>query len=110
MGSFRLLPEAENDLESVWKYTVKNWGIDQAHAYFDGLVDIFELLSENPLMCRERKEFTPPVYIHHHARHLVVFILSESGIDIVRVLHESMDVDTQLGVTELKDPAKRDDD
>ncbi len=102
MDNFRLPPEAENDLESIWQYPAENWGIDQAHAYLDGLVDIFQLLSENPLMCRERIEFTPPVYIHHHAHHLVVFILSETGIDIVRVLHESMDIDGQPGVTELK--------
>ena len=102
MGSFRLLPEAGNDLESVWQYSAENWGVDQAHAYLDGLVNIFQLLSENPRMCRERIEFTPPVYIHHHAHHLVVFILSEIGINIVRVLHESMDIDGQLGVTESK--------
>lgn len=96
MESFRLLPEAENDLESIWLYSANNWGVDQAHAYIDGLVDIFQLLSDNPLMCREQSEFTPPVYIHHHAHHLLVFILSDIGIDIVRVLHESMDIDTQL--------------
>jgi toxin ParE1/3/4 len=96
VDSFRLLPAAENDLESIWRYTATNWGVDQAHAYLDGLVDIFKLLSENPQMCRERNEFAPPVHIHHHANHLVVFILSETGIDIVRILHESMDVDSQL--------------
>ena len=96
MNSFRLLPEAENDLESIWRYTAKNWGIEQAHSYLDGLVAIFKLLSENPLMCRERNKFTPPVHIHHHASHLIVFILSVTGIDIVRILHETMDVDTQL--------------
>ena len=96
MDSFRLLPEVENDLESIWRYTAKNWSIDQAHAYLDGLVDIFKLLSENPLMCRERNEFAPPVNIHHHAHHLVVFILTEIGVDIVRILHESMDIDMQL--------------
>ncbi len=96
MESFRLLPEAENDLESIWLYSANNWGADQAHAYIDGLVDIFQLLSDNPLMCREQSKFTPLVYIHHHAHHLIVFILSDIGIDIVRVLHESMDIGTQL--------------
>lgn len=100
MVNFRLLPEAEIDLESVWLYTAESWGVDQAHFCLDGLVDIFQILSNNPLMCRERIEFTPPVYIHHHAHHLVVFILPETGIDIVRVLHESMDIDGQLGVAE----------
>ena len=96
MESFRLLPQAESDLESIWLYSANNWGVDQAHSYLDGLVDIFQLLSDNPLMCREQSEFTPPVYIHHHAHHLIIFILSDIGIDIVRVLHESMDIDTQL--------------
>ena len=98
MGGFRLLPEAENDLESIWLYSASNWGVDQAHAYIDGLVDIFQLISGNPLMCREQSEFTPPVYIHHHAHHLIVFILSDIGIDIVRILHDSMDIDTQLEI------------
>ncbi len=96
MSQFRLLPEAEKDLESIWHYTLQNWGLDQAESYLDGLVDIFELLSKNPLMSRERLEFSPSVRIHHHAHHLVVFIISEVGIDIVRVLHDSMDVDSHL--------------
>jgi toxin ParE1/3/4 len=96
LAQFRLLPEAEKDLESIWHYTVQNWGLDQAESYLDGLIDIFELLTKNPLMSRERFEFSPYVRIHHHAHHLVVFIISEIGIDIVRVLHESMDIDSHL--------------
>ncbi len=96
MDKFRLLPEAEKDLESIWQHTAKNWSANQADHYIDGLVDIFKLLSKNPLMCRERSEFSPSVYIHHHAHHLVVFMISRTGIDIVRVLHESMDIDAHL--------------
>ena len=95
MKSFRLNPEAEKDLESIWFYSANNWGSDQAHAYIDGLVDVFQLLADNPLMCRKQNEFTPPVYIHHHAHHLIIFILAGTGIDIVRILHESMDIDRQ---------------
>lgn len=96
MSRFKLLPQAEADLEAIWLYSEKNWGLDQANAYLDGLVDSFQLLSENPLMCRARNEFQPPVHIHHHAHHLIVFVISGCEIDIVRILHESMDVDTQL--------------
>jgi toxin ParE1/3/4 len=96
LNNFKLRPEAEKDLESIWRYTAENWSVDQAHSYIDGLVDMFLLLVENPMMCRERNEFKPPVHIHHHAHHLVIFVPSTTGIDIVRVLHESMDVDTQL--------------
>ncbi len=96
MNTYRLLPAAERDLESIWHYTEKNWGANQADCYIDGLIDLFELLSENPQMCRERHEFCPPVFIHHHAHHLVVFMVSSIGIDVIRILHESMDIDAHL--------------
>ena len=58
MDKFRLLPEAEKDLESIWQYTAKNWGVDQADYYIDGLVEIFKLLSENI-------SIADPVRIHY---------------------------------------------
>lgn len=96
MNYFSLLPAAENDLEAIWIYSAKTWGVEQANAYVDELVDTFQLLADNPLMCRERNEFSPPVHIHHHAHHLIVFVHAPNGISIVRVLHESMDIDSQL--------------
>ena len=48
------------------------------------------------MICRERLEFTPPARIHHHAHHLIVYLAQDDGINIVRVLHENMDVDGQL--------------
>ena len=41
-------------------------------------------------------EFIPPVRIYNYARHLVVYLVVDDGINIVRVLHKNMDVDTQL--------------
>ena len=30
MAEFRLSPAAERDLESIWKYTRREWGLEQA--------------------------------------------------------------------------------
>jgi toxin ParE1/3/4 len=91
-----ILPEAEGDLESIWLYTEENWGIDQAYAYHEGLTNTFMLLSENLRMGQERSEFTPTVFSHHHASHIVIYVPYKEGISIVRVLHESMDIDSRL--------------
>jgi toxin ParE1/3/4 len=37
MAEYRLTPAAERDLESIWSYTVRQWGIDQAGRYIDAL-------------------------------------------------------------------------
>ena len=89
-----LRPLAEQDLNNIWLYSFQNWGEVQADRYFDQLSKAIELLGKTPLMCRERQEFTPPVRIHHHASHLIIYVAAEGGIDVVRVLHESMDIET----------------
>lgn len=72
-------------------------GLGQAISYLDDLELVFKMLSETPLTSRERVEFSPRVRIHHHAHHLVVYVLTEfDEVLIVRVLHESMDIDAQM--------------
>ncbi len=88
--------QAEQDLLEIWLYTFNEWGASQADTYLDKLIEAMQLLSKQPLICRERPEFTPTVRIHHHARHLIVYLVVDEGINIVRVLHESMDVAGQL--------------
>lgn len=87
---------AEQDLIDIWLYTFEMWGEIQADKYLDDLEQAIKLLSETPLMCREREEFTPLVRIHQHEHHLIVYDTAPNGINIIRVLHESMDVEARL--------------
>ena len=57
MSSYKLLPEAELDLENIWLYTAQEWGVEQAMTYVD------ELNAKHAKFSRLRTEFTPPVYI-----------------------------------------------
>lgn len=41
MAEYRLAPAAEHDLESIWGYTMYQWGIEQATRYFDELIAAF---------------------------------------------------------------------
>ncbi|MDE0510660.1 MAG: type II toxin-antitoxin system RelE/ParE family toxin [Gammaproteobacteria bacterium] len=87
---------AEQDLIEIWLYTLNEWGEYQADKYLDDLDAAIRLLAEQPLICRERTELNPPVRIHHHAHHLIVYLALEDGINVVPVLHESMDVDSHM--------------
>jgi toxin ParE1/3/4 len=98
MGCYKLLPAAEHDLEAIWQYTAQEWGVRQADLYIDQLDEAFQLIAEQPLICRERNEFTPPVRIYHRGHHLVVYLINAADITVIRVLHESMDLDGQLSV------------
>jgi len=88
--------QAERDLIGIWLYTFNEWGEQQADKYLDELAAAMNLLAQQPLVCRERSEFTPPVRIQHHGHHLIVYLAQGKGISVIRILHENMDVDGQL--------------
>lgn len=96
MANYKLQPEAEKDLASIWLYTAKEWGVQQAMNYIDGLENAFQFVADNPQINRERIEFTPVVRIHRFKKHLVVYLAKQDTVLIVRVLHAQMDIETQL--------------
>jgi|APTNR8051073442_1049403.scaffolds.fasta_scaffold00291_33 toxin ParE1/3/4 len=93
----RLSPEAERDLENIWLYTVAMWSIDQAENYIGDITSTFDLLSLSPLIARERIEFTPPVRVHRHQSHVIIYRVNGDFIDIVRVVHMKQNWSTLLG-------------
>ena len=86
----------DQDLVDIWLYTFDEWGEKQADKYLDDLDTAIKFLAEQPLISRNRTELDPPVRIHHHGHHLIVYLALDDGISIIRVLHESMDVDSHL--------------
>lgn len=88
--------QAEQDLLNIWSYTNKQWDEKQADAYLDRLNEGFELIAENPNIAVLRKEVIKPVYIYPFEHHLMVYVVDETRIKIIRVLHESMNVSLQL--------------
>lgn len=92
-----LRPLAEQDIADIWSDGADRWGIVQADRYFDGMVDLFELLSEQPDIARLRSEFKPPVRIHVYGSHVVIFETVETGIAVIRVVHQRQDILALLG-------------
>ena len=95
--TIRLLPKADYDMEKIWKHTAANWSVDQANNYVAALTSTFDLLALSPLMARERREFVPPVRIHPHQSHVIIYRLSDGYLDIVRVVHKKQNWAPLLG-------------
>jgi len=99
MPLYRVSRKAQTDIRDIGLYTQQQWGKEQRRRYLSGMEDRFRHLAETPFLGAERPEFQPPVRIHTYEKHLIVYIPEKSGILIVRVLHESMDVPAQLSGT-----------
>ena len=66
MSRYVFSKKAENDLIGIYRYGFLNHGEQQAERYQESLKEKCQFFADNPLFCRERDEFTPPVRIHHH--------------------------------------------
>lgn len=87
----RLTPKAVDDLEGIWAYPAKKWSLAQADIYIDGFTQSFETIALTPLIARERTEFAPPIHIHPHDRHLIIYAIEYDHIVILRLLGGQQD-------------------
>lgn len=96
MAKFKFSKKAAQDLKEIYQYGFRKYGERRTDKYIQELEEAFVLLAENPLICRERIEFVPPVRIHPHNKHLIVYVCRADGILIVRLLHGRMDIQGHL--------------
>ncbi|MCM2473704.1 type II toxin-antitoxin system RelE/ParE family toxin [Rhizobium sp. CG5] len=85
--TLRLSVEAEEDLITIYVYGAAAFGSAQAERYNADLRMTLELIESTPLIAHERNRFNPPVRIHPHASHLIIYTSDQTGVFVVRILH-----------------------
>lgn len=96
MPEFALRPRARRDLDGIWDYTVQPWGRVQAKTYLRALNRAFKTLAKNPELGRRYDDVYEGLRVYPSGKHLIFYFATEKGIDIVRVLHERMDIPAHL--------------
>lgn len=96
MARYRVSNKAQSDIRQIGLYTQQHWGREQRRRYLAGLAYRFGQLAENPNLAPERTDFQPPVRLSPYEKHLIVYLAEPGGVFIVRVLHERMNVPTQI--------------
>lgn len=97
MPTFSLTKRALDDLREIGRYTQERWGRDQRRNYLSQLDRYFHALAENPSQGKRCDEIRPGYRKFPSGRHVIFYRVVNIGtIEIVRVLHERMDVDNHL--------------
>jgi toxin ParE1/3/4 len=89
-AEYRLTPEAAHDMETIWLYTLKEWGLKQANRYIDELTEAFGQLAENPKIATPCDRIRKGYRRSQVGRHAIYFRQTDYGIVVVRVLHDRM--------------------
>ena len=96
--TYKISREALNDLENIWLYTFKTWSAKQADRYYNLIFDEIEYLSDNP-NSGEDYSFLRKGYLRSKVKSHFIFYkinLKDSEIEIIRILHEQMDIDNSF--------------
>lgn len=96
-------PRAKQDIVEVLLFTKERWGAAQARAYRDLIRDALRAIAADPESGTQRFTVRPDIWGYHikrpgqNARHILFYRIAPSGaVEIVRMLHDSMDFDQHL--------------
>ncbi len=93
---FRLRPKAESDLENIYAYSYKEFGLSKAEQYIHDLSAAFQQLADDPDSGRDMSLIRKDVKVYPVNSHVFFFKPTSFGITIIRVLHKSMDYSSHL--------------
>jgi toxin ParE1/3/4 len=97
MKGYLLSPLAVSDLSDIWDYSAREWGVRQAERYVLNIRDACESLASG----RQRGQSAEHVRAGYRRQivgsHVLFFRVTPDGfIDVVRILHQRMDIESQL--------------
>lgn len=94
-------PRARRDLVDIWRYIADDSGEPRADRYLRRLDDVISYLAQQPLMGGKRPEIREEGIRGFHAEsHVLFYIALDDGIELVRVIHKSQDLETASGIDE----------
>lgn len=89
-------PRAQADLKGIWRYSSEQWGEAQANRYLRDLEREILGLLDFPELGMSYEHVRPGYRALHAKRHLVFYRSLKGRLEIVRVLHEAMHVESHL--------------
>jgi toxin ParE1/3/4 len=88
-----LRPQAEVDVQDIWTFIAED-NMVAADEWVDQLDAKMRLWATQPMMGRARDELAPGIRSLAFGRYVVFYLALPDGIDVVRVLHGSRDIDS----------------
>lgn len=101
MKALHLLPSAQRDLDAIWDYTAAAWGLEQAENYLQTLRRDMERLRDYPELGPAHRSRHGSFRKLPSGHHFIFYVVGDSTVEVVRVLHERMDVTQQPGGSSL---------
>jgi len=95
--TYRIRAKALDDLERIWMYTAKKWSVEQADNYYNRIIDEIDFLTTHANSGKPIGHVKPGYRSYLVKSHIIFYKkVDNNRIEIVRILHQRMDVKTHL--------------
>lgn len=97
MARYKLSRLALRDLSEIWNYSVDTWSEAQADKYYLEILHACELIANDPALGKSFADIAPALLGYKTGKHIIFYqINSGAVVDIIRILHERMDLKNRL--------------
>ena len=95
MTRLHISDRARDDLVEIWRYSLEQWNQARADEYYLALSDVMRLVAERP-GSGAAVDVQPSCRKMLSGSHYIYYREQPSRVEILRVLHQSMDVRRHL--------------
>jgi toxin ParE1/3/4 len=88
--------EAIADLDEIWYYTVEKWSVEQANRYYDLIFQEIDYICKRPHSGMPLDDIRKGYRVSKVKSHLVFYKVVAETIEIIRILHQRMDIENRL--------------
>ena len=93
---FIISKKAVSDLEVIWLYTVEKWSVEQADRYYNLIFDEINYICRNINTGKSMEHVRRGYRASKVKSHLIFFRIKNDTVEIIRILHERMDIKNRL--------------
>jgi toxin ParE1/3/4 len=97
MAKVILRKKAIEDLNNIWNYTVNKWSENEADIYYNTIKNVCAEIGNYPNVGKVYSEISLNLIGLKSGKHIIFYhITSENEIEVIRILHERMDLKSRL--------------
>lgn len=96
MNNFYFTRRALQDIQSIYEYSLQNWGELKANEYVEDFYKVFDKLANNVHFGELRKNRSIPFLMYPSGKHYIVYEPFKDGIIIITLLHQIRNIENIL--------------
>ncbi len=89
-------PKAQDDLSTIWDYTIQQWGVAQAESYIRKIWATIESLNSSHNAAQDAAYIRADYRKVQSGAHVIFFKQTSTTITVIRILQQRMDIERNL--------------